>query len=352
MITGRGLAAAAFAAGAAIAVPFLLARLLRPKGSVLYVQPAVLRSLKGRVAVVSGASGGVGLRLAQELARLGATVILGCRNVSKGYSAAQRIADMDVPGSVEMLELDLSSFASVRRFASDFKARYRKLDYLVCNAGVMAVPERRVTKDGFELQMGVNHLGHFLLTELLLDRVKNCRGRICIVSSRAHHGRPPSFRAAIDFDDLFSEKEGAYDPQRCYCLSKLANVLHARELARRLNGTGVIVASCHPGHVDTAIARHLGPFDPRGLQRRIARPILSQLGMVDVYAGIQAQLHILLAPASELTSGDYYAQFGGFFGGGEGGWPQQTSEEGRDMDAARRLWDASERLTRTRRIWR
>src|SRR5687768_6800735 len=180
----------------------------------------------GRVAVVTGANSGLGLVTACELARAGARVVLACRNLEKGKAALTEVERAATGAPPELAELDLASLTSVRSFAQSFKDTHDGLDLLVNNAGVMAPPRRR-TADGFELQFGTNHLGHFALTGLLLDRLMAGEGaRVVTVSSVAHR------TGKIDWDDLQAER--SYNRWRRYGQSKLANLLFALELDRRL----------------------------------------------------------------------------------------------------------------------
>src|SRR5687768_13059972 len=194
----------------------------------------------GRIAIVTGANSGLGLVTARELARKGALVVLACRNLDKGRTA---LAECVAPGSApELEELDLASLASVRSFAERFRAKHGALDLLINNAGVMA-PPRRETADGFELQFGTNHLGHFALTELLIGGMEGREdGLVVTVSSGAHR------MGKISFDDLQGEK--SYNRWRAYGQSKLANLLFAFELDRRLRAAGSTIRSvaAHPGY--------------------------------------------------------------------------------------------------------
>ena len=203
------------------------------------------KDLSGHVYIVTGANSGSGFATSEQLARQGAHVVGACRRVEAGKEAFAELEN--VRGSVEVMALDLASLASVRRFAEAFIAKYDRLDGLVNNAGVM-MPPKGCTEDGFETQFGINHLGHFLLTELLLDTLKaSAPARIVCVSSVAHAGMRGIY-GEIDFDDLHFEKR-EYNPSVAYAQSKLANVLHALDLARRLEGTGVSAFSVHPGWI-------------------------------------------------------------------------------------------------------
>jgi NAD(P)-dependent dehydrogenase (short-subunit alcohol dehydrogenase family) len=215
------------------------------------------KDLKGRTYVVTGANSGSGLATVEQLVHQGAHVVAACRRVAAGEEATRHLTSL--PGSVEVMALDLGSLASIRRFTSDFRARHARLDGLVNNAGVMDTPKGR-TADGFETQFGTNYLGHFLLTELLLDTLKaSAPSRIVCVSSVAHVGTRKEV-GEIRLDDLNFEQR-PYNGLRAYTQSKLAIVVYARHLAKRLEGTGVSVFSVHPAGsapIWSSIWRRLG----------------------------------------------------------------------------------------------
>jgi NAD(P)-dependent dehydrogenase (short-subunit alcohol dehydrogenase family) len=220
--------------------------------------------LTGKVAVITGASGGIGLETARAFASAGATVVLGNRNQEKAEAAA---ADLraSVPGAkVELGELDLTSLESVRNFAGWVNANHERVDLLINNAGVMATPHER-TKDDFELQFGTNHLAHFVLTKHLLPGLlASGDARIVNVSSNGHQ------IAGIDFDDPnFRERE--YTPWSAYGQSKTANVLFTKALETRLGDHGVHSFVIHPGVVETDLFRYMGEDDKATLDRRIAK---------------------------------------------------------------------------------
>ena len=205
--------------------------------------------LDGKTAIVTGANTGIGLETAVDFAQRNGRVILACRSREKGETAAELVKRRSGNNNVVFMQLDLASLDSVRNFATSVLDKEAHIDILVNNAGVMACPYMK-TADGFEMQFGVNHLGHFLLTNLLLDRLKEApSARIINVSSSAHK------RGKINFDDLnFTHNYSAFG---AYAQSKLANVLFTRSLAKRLEGTKVIVNSLHPGVIRTELARHL-----------------------------------------------------------------------------------------------
>jgi NAD(P)-dependent dehydrogenase (short-subunit alcohol dehydrogenase family) len=254
---------------------------------------------RGRMAVVTGANSGLGLATASELARSGARVILACRNIEKGTSAARQIGSALPEGQVEVEALDLGGLDSVRAFAERFRAEHEGLDLLINNAGVMA-PPRSTTADGFELQLGTNHLGHFALTGLLIGALEGRdEGRVVTVSSSAHRiGR-------IQFDDLQSERR--YNRWRAYGQSKLANLLFALELDRRLRAAGSVVRSvaAHPGYAATNLQSAAPPRSDRL---------------------VMAVTNRLFAQSADMG-------------------PVTPSRGARDEAVARRLWAVSEELT-------
>src|SRR5256885_1296170 len=206
----------------------------------------------GRLAVVTGANTGLGFETARVLAARGASVVLAVRDTEKGKRAAARIAGTAPGADVMVQPLDLACLDSVRAAAAELRARHPRIDLLINNAGVM-FPPRQTTGDGFELQLGTNHLGHFALTGLLLEQMLPVPGsRVVTVSSQAHR-----IRARINFDDLQSQR--SYRRVAAYSQSKLANLLFTYELARRLSGaatTTTIAVAAHPGLAATELTRH------------------------------------------------------------------------------------------------
>jgi NAD(P)-dependent dehydrogenase (short-subunit alcohol dehydrogenase family) len=278
--------------------------------------------LTGRTAVVTGANSGIGRAAARALAGAGARVVLAVRDTAKGRDAAATM-----PGATEVRALDLASLASVREFAAGWEG---DLDLLINNAGVMATPFARTT-DGFELQFGTNHLGHFALTNLLLQHVT---GRVVTVSSTAHRvGR-------IDLDDLNWEHK-PYRAWRAYGQSKLANLLFTAELQRRLTAVGspVLATAAHPGYAATNLQFHSGR---RALD--IGSWVANRLIAQDEDGGA---LPTLYAATADIP-GDSFAGPGGFME--QRGAPKLVgrTEAARDTAVARRLWDASEELTGAR----
>jgi len=205
--------------------------------------------LDGKTVIITGANTGIGKETATDLAKRNARVILACRSQEKGKKAEVDVRRESGNNDVNFRQLDLSSFTSIREFAKEVLEEESHVDILINNAAVAVCPYTK-TEDGFEMQFGVNHLGHFLLTNLLLDRIKQApEGRIVNVSSIAH-----TFCGPIDLDTINSEDK--YGPYDSYNKSKLANVLFTKQLAKRLEGTNVTTNSLHPGGVDTELQRH------------------------------------------------------------------------------------------------
>jgi NAD(P)-dependent dehydrogenase (short-subunit alcohol dehydrogenase family) len=280
---------------------------------------------RGRVAIVTGANTGLGFETARMLAARGAAVVLAVRDMEKGKRAAARIT-----GDVTVQALDLTSLDSIRSAAADLRATHPRIDLLINNAGVMYTP-KQTTADGFELQFGTNHLGHFALTGLLLDRLLPVPGsRVVTVSSTGHR-----IRAAIHFDDL--QWERSYSRVAAYGQAKLANLMFTYELQRRLapHGTTVAVAA-HPGVSNTELARNT----PAAL--RVPATWLAPLLTQKAEMGALPTLRAATDPA--VTGGQYY---------GPGNWgeirgypkPVTSSPDSHDQAAQQRLWTVSEELT-------
>jgi NAD(P)-dependent dehydrogenase (short-subunit alcohol dehydrogenase family) len=286
----------------------------------------------GRTAVVTGANSGLGLETARALAVAGADVVLACRNTDKGREAAESIHGDAPAASVAVAKLDLASLDSVRGFAERFGTQRDGLDLLINNAGVMAVAPRAETADGFELQFGTNHLGPFALTGLLLERMQGREdARVVTVSSTAHrYGK-------IRLQDLQAERR--YRRWRAYCQSKLANVLFARELERRLKDAGSTVSAlaAHPGYAVTNLQTAAPPRRDRAVfavTNRLFGQSAAQGALSELYAATRPNLD------------------GGLFIGPDGfdeqrGHPKVVApaKRGRDGAVAAELWKRSEELT-------
>ena len=271
--------------------------------------------------LITGGNSGIGKATAMALARRNARVIITSRDAAEGARAAADIA-RTAGATVEVMDLDLASFDSIRRCAASVEARRHDLAVLINNAGVF-IGRRRATADGFEMTLGVNHLGHFLLTGLLIDRLRACApARIINVSSGAHH------RAERGVEELRVGRN-RYRATDAYAQSKLANVLFSRELARRLEGTGVTAYALHPGVVATRIAQD-GDTRIAGYLWKAAKPF--QLSPDE---GAQTSVFVATEPGLGLHSGGYFSE----------ARLAPVSEAAQDAAAARRLWVTSERLT-------
>jgi NAD(P)-dependent dehydrogenase (short-subunit alcohol dehydrogenase family) len=285
----------------------------------------------GRTAAVTGANSGLGLVTARELARAGARVVLACRNLDKGHMAVDEIRSAVPEAQLQLEELDLASLASVRGFVDRFRATHDGLDLLINNAGVMAPPRRR-TADGFELQFGTNHLGHFALTTALLDKLEGREdARVVTLSSTAHKmGR-------INFDNLGGDRH--YFRWNAYGQSKLANLLFALELDRRLRAAGSTVKSlaAHPGYAATNLQSAGPPLVDR-LVMKVGNALVAQ-------SDEMGALPILYAATEPGLAGGTYIGPDSFRE--QRGHPTIVQPNGRARDpaTARRLWDVSERLT-------
>lgn len=291
-------------------------------------------SQAGRTAVVTGASSGLGLETARVLAGRGASVVLACRDMGKAERAADLIRAQITRADVRVLRLDLASLASVREAASEIRSACPRLDLLINNAGVMAVPYHR-TEDGFELTFATNHLGHFALTGLVLDRLLETPGsRIVTVSSIGHR------QGVMHFDDL--QFEGEYKPWHAYWQSKLANLLFTHELQVRLAAASArtIALAAHPGNARTGLWRTTSR-----LERALYNPRLRMLTFWFAQSAQTGALPTLRAAAGpSARGGDYYGPPGRLQ---YTGYPVRVESSARSHDvvAQRRLWELSEGLT-------
>jgi NAD(P)-dependent dehydrogenase (short-subunit alcohol dehydrogenase family) len=294
--------------------------------------------LTGKMAVVTGANSGLGLEASRVLAHKGAHVVLAVRSEARGAAAADEI-HAQVPGAIlDVMPLDLADLASIRRFAEAFLAAHDRLDMLLNNAGVMAIPQRK-TADGFEAQFGTNHLGHFALTGLLLARILAPPGaRVVTVSSGAH------ILGKINFDDLNSER--SYSKWGAYGRSKLANLLFAYELQRRFRAAGSSATSvaAHPGYAATNLQR-VGP-EMEGSKFNLW--VMSAANRVFAQSAAMGALPEIYAATSPGVRGGDYIGPGGLLGGR--GFPAkaESSSRSHDQETAARLWAVSEQLTGVR----
>jgi NAD(P)-dependent dehydrogenase (short-subunit alcohol dehydrogenase family) len=278
-----------------------------------------LSDLTGRVCVVTGATRGIGRATAEGLAALGASLVLVCRREEDGAEVAEGITASGAR-TPDIVLCDLSSQASIRSAASDIVRKHPRIKVLINNAGVL-LRSREVSVDGHEMQLAVNHLAYFLLTNLLLEALKAAApSRIVNVSSGAHQG------GRIDFDSIQSERR--YDPIRVYSMTKLANILFTHELARRLEGTGVTVNAVHPGVIATRLLSNY--LDVPLTATSAARSFGG-----NPERGAETSIYLAASPEVEGISGGYFVNR----------QESRSSAASYDEAAARRLWDVSARLT-------
>ncbi|XP_072171945.1 retinol dehydrogenase 14-like [Diadema setosum] len=308
-------------AGVAVSTGLLMYIKLRFRGSACQSTA----KLTGKTALVTGANTGIGKETAADFAKRDARVILACRDVEKGKQAVEHIRKQTTGGELIVMKLDLASLASVNSFCDKFLDEIDRLDILVNNAGVFQTPYQK-TVDGFELQFGVNHLGHFLLTNRLLDLLrKSAPSRIVIVSSSLHK------RGKLDFSKLNPSEED-YNKAKAYADSKLANVLFGQELSRRLHGSGITTYTLHPGVINTELGRYLG-FST--LFWAATYP-LRWLLLKSPWYGAQTTIHCSVSEELVNVTGRYYGDCK------EKPYPEV---KGADDAVARKLWEVSERMT-------
>ncbi|KAK2146486.1 hypothetical protein LSH36_605g02014 [Paralvinella palmiformis] len=279
--------------------------------------------IPGKTVIITGANCGIGRATALELAKRQGRIILACRDTQTGEEAVKYIRRRTKEGQLIVKKLDLASLKSVKSFCTDIKESEPRIDVLINNAGVFQSPVAK-TEDGFEMQMGVNHLGHFYLTNLLLDKLKQSTpSRVVVVSSGLYK------MGKIDFDVL--ENKAEPDQKRTYHNSKLANALFARELAKKLDGTGVSVYCLRPGMVRTSLGRHVS-FGA------LAFPLVKLLGWLLVKGendGCQTVVYCAVAKELEGVTGHFYANCK------EEPWAKSATDD----EVAAKLWDVSVKLT-------
>jgi NAD(P)-dependent dehydrogenase (short-subunit alcohol dehydrogenase family) len=284
--------------------------------------------MTGRTVVITGGNSGIGLEAAVELGRMGADVVITARDMNRGAAAVAEITRRTGSGTVGLVHLDLCDLASVRQAADDVLARCDRIDVLINNAGGI-LSERSVTVDGLEATFAGNHLGHHVLTNLLVDRLEaSAPARVVVVASLAHRWAV----RGMSWDDL--DRTGNYRSADVYAESKLANVLFTMELAQRLVGTGVTANACHPGPVRTGFG---SADDTTGLERigmLVSRPFL-----VTASRGAEPLVYLAASPEVTGVTGAYFS--GGYLPGVH---QRSPSRAARDPQAARRLWELSDQL--------
>jgi NAD(P)-dependent dehydrogenase (short-subunit alcohol dehydrogenase family) len=276
--------------------------------------------MKGKVVVITGATSGIGRAAAIALANMGAQIVILARDEVKGTEMVGEIGRRSINADAQLIRCDLADMGTVRKAASEVLARNERVDVLVLNAGVI-MGRRTLTEDGFEYTFGISHLAHFVLANLLLERLReSAPSRIVVTSSYSH------MRGHMDFDDLMGEK--AYRPFRAYGQAKLANVLLTFELARRLKRTGVTANCYHPGPTRTNIGKGFGSLG--AMVYPLAGPF-----MLPAEKGADTLVYLASSPDVEGVTGRYFFERKVI----------ESSAESKDPEEARRLWEISERLT-------
>ena len=271
-------------------------------------------NLENKICLITGATSGIGKQTAIALAKTGAKVIFTARSKVKGENVLKEIINLSGNNKVEMMELDLASMEAIRRFADQFKSKYSQLHILINNAGGW-YKERKVSADGIELSLAANHLGPFLLTNLLLDLIKNSApARIISVSSAAHKN------VYINFNDLEAKKE--YKGFKVYSQSKLANILFTKKLAKMLEGTGVTANCLHPGVVNTSFFNQL----------KILKALLGWI-LISPKKGAETSIYLATSDEVEHVTGEYFAKKK----------IAKTNSESRNMEIADKLWEISKK---------
>lgn len=277
--------------------------------------------MTAKTALVTGANSGMGLATSIELAQRGYRVLMACRSRQRGDEALRKVQEAAGAGSAELVLCDLADLASIRQFADDVHGRVNRLDVLINNAGVVS-PKRQETRDGFELALGVNHLGHFLATNLLLDLIRaSGAGRIVVVASGAYKA------GRIDFEDPHLRER--YNVIRSYGQSKLANILFARELALRVYDDGIAVNSLHPGAVLTQLGVNRGTGFGQGVYRALGKLPAFQTPE----EGASTAVYLADSPEVEGVSREYFYR----------SRPYRLDRKAEDDETAERLWAWSER---------
>mmetsp|Transcript_8231 Transcript_8231/g.12646 ORF Transcript_8231/g.12646 Transcript_8231/m.12646 type:complete len:324 (+) Transcript_8231:58-1029(+) len=305
------------------------------------------KDLTDQVIIVTGANSGIGLETARQLAKQHATVIMACRNEEKAKAAMDDITLSCSSAKLVFLPLDLSSLENVREFVKSFTSQYTRLDILIANAGIMMCPYSK-TKDGFESQMGCNHLAHFLLLQLLIPTLlktadtTNKPSRFIAVSSVAAASTTAMGQGSIDFDDLLWETR-KYDAGKAYGQSKLANYLTAYEASQKYDSSKLISVSLHPGWVRSNLDVHVLSS---GFVGNAIRNLVQWMGhMIGPVDGAQTTLHCALE--DDIQSGGWYSQFGIYKNKSAkaGGWPlPKMPNANATPEAASKLWNMSEEL--------
>jgi len=287
----------------------------------------IKKDLKGQVTIVTGSNTGIGKETARVLASMGATVILACRDEAKTAVVVEELRKETENKNIVFIKLDLTDLKSIKDFVLEFKRRYQTLNILINNAGVMAIPDRRLTKDGFEMQFGTNHIGHFYLTTLLIDVLKkSAPSRVINLSSMAYsYGK-------MNWEDLNYEK--GYNLSTAYSQSKLANVLFTKELQRRYGNQGIKSVSIHPGVVVTELTRYMteNAF-LKYTMKYLGNHVMRFFGKTPL-EGAQTSLYCALEDFDKLEGGAYYKDCK----------VVKETKQARNEENWKKLWEMSEKL--------
>jgi light-dependent protochlorophyllide reductase len=316
---------------------------LTHRSHILWVDEETLgKDLSGKVYIVTGANSGVGLETTRQLVKQGGHVVMACRRPDAAEKVAKSFSGLK--GSYEVIRIDLADLQSVRDFVTEFLEKHDRLDGLACNAGLVAGSELKRTKDGFEMTIGISYFGHFLLTELLLDILKkSAPSRMLIVSSVVHTGNQKK-RHKVHLEDLNYDTR-KYSNFDAYSEAKVANILYAMELGKRLEGTGVTTASVHPGWARSNFGKNVG-----SLYRVIFAIVgpFTRMASDSNEESAQTSLHVLLSDDAPKHSGAYFSQASVLYNDSEcknGGWPMTSpNPNAKDMDTAKKLVEKSYEL--------
>ena len=280
--------------------------------------------LDDKTVIVTGANTGIGIHTVIDLAKRGATIVMACRSLERGEAALKEAKEKSGSESIDLMQLDLSSLNSVRKFVETFSSKYDKLHILINNAGVMMCPYSK-TEDGFEMQIGTNHFGHFALTNLLLKRLADSApARVINVSSRAHTS------GKIDFDDI-NYTQRSYSKFGAYCQSKLANILFTKELHKKVVDRRITTYAVHPGVVTTELGRH---FTFASVFYKTAGRLFGKTPV----QGAQTSIYCAVQENLEKNSGGYFAD----------SKLTSSSQSSCNEEDAKRLWELSEDMTNTK----
>jgi NAD(P)-dependent dehydrogenase (short-subunit alcohol dehydrogenase family) len=301
------------------------------------------KDISGKVYIVTGANSGVGLETTRQLVKQGGHVVMACRRVEAGEHEAKSFEGLK--GSYEVMQCDLGDLQSVRNFTKEFLSKHDRLDGLDCNAGLVVMGNQaKYTNDGLEQTIGVSYFGHFLMTELLLDVLKQTKDSRMVILSSVVHANSPKSRYKINFEDI-DWKKRKYSAFNAYGEAKVASVLYAKELSERLKGTDTTAFSVHPGWARSNFGKGGGFL--MDLLMKIAQPLTRSMSNSS-WESSQASLHCLLSDDAPKHSGAYFSQHSVLYRDKEcrkGGFPMETpNPNARDMDAAKKLVDLSYKL--------